>query len=406
MLSNKTIYTIVSRTLIAAANFALVIFSSHIWGDEGRGTIALIMADSSLIIILNNITSGSTLSFHTPKVSKNAIFSIALVGTFFTSLAGAVIFSFIQGFQHFGYLFMIPLLISYSTSLSLFLLGKQNIKMYNIFSVLPPVLILFFLSILYFGLNRTNIEEYFHAYYLSYSFVLIIGLVLIFGKSGFIFITDITAAKKVVSYGTKSEISYFIQFLNYRLAYFFISDWLGLASLGFFSVAVALSEAIWIISKSISAIHYSNIINTQDSFLRIKMTEKAAINSLLFSFIAIVVLYFVPDTVFTYTFGNDFAGVKQLTVYLFPGILAVAISNIYGHYFSGIGKMRILIVKSFLGLITTVVFIFLLLKRFELTGACITLNISYITSSVYLYIMFGLEKKKVLMKMPQTKKEI
>jgi O-antigen/teichoic acid export membrane protein len=191
-------------------------------------------------------------------------------------------------------------------------------------------------------------------------------------------------------------LSYFIQFLNYRLSYYFISAWLGLALLGIFSVAIAITEAVWVVSKSISAIHYSNIINSNNPVERIRMTEKAALNSFAVSLLALIVLFFIPESVFTFVFGNDFAGVKTLTIYLFPGIIAVAVSNIYGHYFSGTGKMRVLIIKSSTGLVATAVFLFLLLKKYELTGACITLDIAYLTSSVYLFIMFLKEKKKIL----------
>jgi O-antigen/teichoic acid export membrane protein len=207
---------------------------------------------------------------------------------------------------------------------------------------------------------------------------------------------NISDAKKIFHYGVKSETSYFFQFLNYRASYFFISAWLGLGSLGLFSVAIALTEAIWIISKSISSVHYSNIINTDDPVQRIKLTEKAALNSFLFSFAAIIIIYFIPEDIFTYAFGKDFTGIKPLIVYMFPGVIAIAVSNIYGHYFSGIGKMNILIIKSLLGLILTIAFIFILLKKYELTGACIILNISYITSSLYLYFMFRKEKKKII----------
>jgi O-antigen/teichoic acid export membrane protein len=150
-----------------------------------------------------------------------------------------------------------------------------------------------------------------------------------------------------------------------------------------------------VVSKSISAIHYSNVINTGNPLQRIKMTEKAALNSFVISVLALIVLFFIPETLFTFVFGEDFVGVKALTIYLFPGIIAVAVSNIYGHYFSGIGKMRILIIKSSIGLVATAIFLFLLLRKYGLTGACITLDIAYIASSTYLYIMFLKEKREI-----------
>ena len=396
MLSRETIFTIVTRFVVLITNFALVMISTHFWGDEGRGLIALIIADISIIVILNNVTAGGTLAFHTPKFDRDKIFSIAYPGVLITTITGAVIFSFIQGFDYFQYLFVIALLISFATTTSIYWLGKKNIKLYNLFTLLPPVLILVFLLILYFLFKKTNVEVFFYAYYLSYGTVWLTGLFSVFKNSRFKFRFDFNISRSIVIYGFKSELSYFIQFLNYRLSYYFISAWLGLALLGIFSVAIAITEAVWVVSKSISAIHYSNIINSNNPVERIRMTEKAALNSFAVSLLALIVLFFIPESVFTFVFGDDFAGVKTLTIYLFPGIIAVAVSNIYGHYFSGTGKMRVLIIKSSTGLVATAVFLFLLLKKYELTGACITLDIAYLTSSVYLFIMFLKEKKKVL----------
>jgi len=397
MFSKETVYTILTRTIVAFANFFLVIFSSRIWGDEARGIIALIMADVSLITILNNISSGSTLTFHTSKTTKNTIFSFAIPAILFTSFVGATVFSIIQGFNHLFLLFILALLISYSTSVSLYYLGKNQIKRYNLFSLLPSVLTPLFLTFLFYILGITNIEVYFYAYYLSFGVVTGIGFYTLFKNDSFKINFDKRISKNIINYGVKNEINYFIQFMSSRVSYFFISSWLGYAYLGIFSVAVAISEAIWIISRSISAVHYSNIINTENPSLRIKMTEKAALNSLVFTLIAIMIIYFIPDFFFTFLFGDDFAGVKSLIAYLFPGVIAVAVSKVYVHYFSGIGKMRILIIKSSLGLITTIVLIFLLLRRFELAGACATLNIAYITSSIYLFVMFKREKRGILL---------
>jgi len=395
MLSRETIFTIITRLVVLITNFALVVISTRLWGDEGRGLIVLIITDVSIIVILNNITSGGTLAFHTPKLDRNKIFSIAFTGMLLTSLIGAVAFAFIQGFGYFQFLFVIALLISLATTTTFHWLGKKDIKFYNLFTLLPPVLILAFLLILYYLFQITNVEVFFYSYYLSYISVWIIGLFSVFRKSRFYYSPDINTAKRVITYGLKSELSYFIQFLNYRLAYYFISAWLGLALLGIFSIAIAITEAVWVISKSISAIHYSNIINTNHPLQRIKMTEKAALNSFVISLLAIIVLFFIPESLFTLIFGNDFTNVKILTIYLFPGIIAIAVSNIYGHYFSGIGKMRILIVKSSIGLIATAIFLFLLLKKYGLSGACLTLDIAYIASSVYLYLMFQKEKKEI-----------
>jgi O-antigen/teichoic acid export membrane protein len=73
---------------------------------------------------------------------------------------------------------------------------------------------------------------------------------------------------------------------------------------------------------------------------------------------------------------------------LSPGILAIAVTNVYGNYFSAIGKLKILIIKSAVGVVFTVILSVILIPRLQITGACIVNAVSYIVSSTILVIAF------------------
>jgi O-antigen/teichoic acid export membrane protein len=101
----------------------------------------------------------------------------------------------------------------------------------------------------------------------------------------------------------------------------------------------------------------------------------------------------VPDTIYQMIFGDEFTGIRKYILYLFPGIIAIAVSNLYGHYFAGTGRLNILRDKSLLGLAASLILLPLLVKKYQLTGACISLDVSYVLSSLYLWIRFSKEKK-------------
>ena len=204
-----------------------------------------------------------------------------------------------------------------------------------------------------------------------------------------------TGIKSIFHYGINNEFNYFIQFLNYRLSYYFIAKILGLAQLGVFSIAVSITEAVWIISRSMSTIHYSNVINSDDKIKSRLETRSYARQSLLISLLVIGVTVLVPDSVYQFVFGKEFVEVKRFIIYLSPGVMAIAVSNLYGHYFAGVGKLNILRNKSLIGLGATIVLLPLLINKYQLTGVCITLNVSYIASSVYLWYKFISEKEKL-----------
>jgi O-antigen/teichoic acid export membrane protein len=168
---------------------------------------------------------------------------------------------------------------------------------------------------------------------------------------------------------------------------------LGLAQLGVFSIVVSISEAVWIISRSLSVIHFSNVINTDDIKQSRKETKVFAKQSLLISILILLIAGLLPATFYQFVFGTEFADVRKFILYLLPGILAIAVSNLYGHYFSGTGKLRILRNKSIIGLIATIILLPILIKKYQLNGVCISLNVSYILSSVYLWYNFHKEVK-------------
>ena len=91
-------------------------------------------------------------------------------------------------------------------------------------------------------------------------------------------------------------------------------------------------------------------------------------------------------------FGNEFGDIRKYILLLVPGIIAIAVSNLYGHYFAGSGRLKILRDKSLIGLAASLILLPLLVKKYQLTGACISMNVSYILSSLYLWFRFMKER--------------
>lgn len=393
MLTRNTTHTIISKFIILLANFGLVVFTTRIWGSEGRGEIALVIANVSIISIFSNIFCGSTVAYHAPRIQRNSLIGLALTGALIISLCGALIFSLLFEFRYFLPLFLIAFLLSLTTSFSSYWLGTNNITDYNLLTLLVPLLILATLLAFYFIFRINSLNAIYLAYYSGICIALIFAVTLLSKQEAFNFPEmSFTAVKSVLKYGINNEFNSLLQFLNYRLSYYFIIKLLGISDLGIFSVAVAVSEAVWIISRSMSAIHFSNVINTVDPIKNRNETVAFAKQSFLISLIVLVVAVLLPEPVFRLVFGEEFGDVKKLIIYLLPGVVAISVSNLFGHYFAGSGKLRILTYKSLIGLCTTIIILPFLIKQYQLTGVCIALNVSYILSSLYLWLTFRKEK--------------
>ena len=210
------------------------------------------------------------------------------------------------------------------------------------------------------------LNTYFQAYYAGTGATLSVGIagLLIFQNFG---VPEIKfeRIKSIVTYGVKNEFNYLIQFLNYRLSYYFIAKLLGLAELGVFSIVISVSEAVWIISRSMSAVHFSNVINSDDQLKSRHETIAFARQSLWISLLVLGISVLIPRSVYQFIFGDEFGEVKKFIILLIPGIISIAVSNLYGHYFAGIGKLKILRNKSLIGLAATLMLLPLLMKKYR-----------------------------------------
>ncbi|MBG0857985.1 MAG: polysaccharide biosynthesis C-terminal domain-containing protein [Bacteroidales bacterium] len=402
MLSRNTTLTIITKFIMLLANFGLVVFTTQLWGSGGRGEIALVIANISIILIFSNIFCGSTVAYHAPVIERNLLLAISLSGAIIVSLAGGIIFAAVFGWENFLPLFLITLLLSLISAVSSYWLGIKNITNYNLLSLLSPIFILAALAIFYFILNKTTLNIIWLSYYTGLSVVLIIAVAGLTRNELFkVPETGFSGIKSILHYGVNNEFNYLIQFLNYRLSYYFIAGMLGLDKLGVFSIVVAVSEAVWIISRSMSAVHFSNVVNSDDHLKSRQETVAFARQSFLISLTALAVAVLIPRTGYQFIFGEEFGSVKLLIIYLMPGILAISVSNLYGHYFAGTGNLKVLRNKSLAGLAATLILLPLLIKKLQLTGACISLNVSYIISSFWLWYVFMKEGRSAEVKAPE-----
>ena len=395
MLRGNTIWTIVTKFIILLLNFFLVVFTTQIWGTEGRGKIALVIANISIIAIFSNVFCGSTVAYHSGRERAGSLLGISLVWAIIISFAGAFVFSGIFGFSYFWQLLLISLLISLTNAISYFWLGKSNIKDYNLLTLYLPVFILTSLVILYFVLGKTSLNTFFLAYGIGTGVALTAGITGLLKKESLKFTgISIEGIKSIFNYGINNEFNYLIQFLNYRLSYYFVASMLGLTQLGIFSIVVSASEAVWIISNSMSTVHYSNVINSDDRIKNRHETVVLAKQTFLISAAILCISVLVPRSVYEFVFGNEFGDVRKLIIFLIPGIISVAVSNLYDQYFAGVGKLKILRDKSLIGLAAFLVLLPLLIKKYDLAGACISMDVSYILSSLYLWFRFRKEGKE------------
>jgi O-antigen/teichoic acid export membrane protein len=390
MLNIKTIFTISVRFLILLLNFGIVILTARLWGNDGRGEIALFLTNLSLILVGTNIVCGSSLAYYsnTIDISKQ-IMPIALFSAIISGIGAITCMIFTSSIKEAVFLLFSSILMSGVSALAVHYLGSNRIVHYNLVSLLPPSLNILIILIFQAVAPKFGTLTYYIATITSN--VLVLTAFLLQKRKNLFFTLSkiyLLETKKILQYGFANETNNFIQFLNYRFSYYIIVLFLGKDQLGLYSISVAIVESIWIISKSISSVQFAEIINMKNKEeSRILVTQNLR-NTVVLTVFAIFIMAILPESIFTYIFGKSFVGIQTYSIYLAPGILATAIANIYGHYFTALGNLKTVIIKSLAGLAASIVLSLGLIPQWGLAGACIATNASYMISASYLFLIY------------------
>ncbi|GAA5099255.1 polysaccharide biosynthesis C-terminal domain-containing protein [Chryseobacterium ginsengisoli] len=359
------------------------------WGSEGKGTISIVIADLTIVSFFANVFVGSSMSYFASKFKTEEILPFAYLWSILIGILIPVLFSFNHTLEYSNYLIALSVLSSLlAANVNLFV-GQQNIKLFNLYTVLQQIVHIVFIIIVVYLIKITSVNSYFLAQISCFGALFLVSTFQVLKHCDFKRISfSKEIGNKLFDYGWKTQLSAFLQFLNNRLSFYFLEYFKGIVSVGVFSVGIAFSEAIWTVSRSLSVVLYADIINNKNSNEAIEKTKISLRVSFLITLLFIVVMLIIPAQLYSMIFGKDFSQTKEIVLFLSPGILAIAVSNIIGYYFAGINKLRILNVKAMIGLIFTAISSFYIIPRWGIRGACVITSISYCLSSGLLFWRF------------------
>jgi O-antigen/teichoic acid export membrane protein len=394
----KILNTFGTKILAAALNFLIAIIISQTLGDSGKGTQALLLATISFILIFSDIICGASIIYLAPRHSFKKILVASTVW--------AALIAVVMGFAIWLFypklapdLILHVALLSFISSLSninfRFLVGKEEIKKANYNTLLQPVLLVLTLVVYYFIFKKIN-DEHCYGY--------IIGLYAAYGGTFLLGVWMLRkeyanlrhdkdreygpVLKDLFKYGFLNQTGHFVQFFNLRLSYYLLDRFIDTGSVGVFSNAVSLAEAIWIISSSIALVQYARIANADDRAYAQKLTLDLSKICLVISALAVIVLALLPPQVYIFVFGHEFGEMTGIIRILAPGVLFYCIFLILGHYYSGIGRYQMNTFAALCGLAVTCILGFTLIPRYDVTGAAITSAVSYTVNAIFLFIFF------------------
>lgn len=394
----KVLGTILSKVFTTGIGFLIVIITSKELGSSARGEIALMLLNISIIGLIQGIFNGSSLTFLTPRYS---FLKLTLVSNLFSILLSILLSTFFLGIHliekdHFNFLLILSLFQGALTSSQSLLLGKEKIVSFNYLEIIKSITLIGTLLMYFYVYKTISIEVTFYAYLASYGlpfFISILWLIPLFSQPNSERNSTSTLISDFFKFGFQIQLNNISQMINYRFCFFLIEKLKGKSELGIFSVAISISEAIWIVCKSIATFQYSRLVNTEDVHEKKRITLVSLHLSFLATFPLIVILLLLPTNFFTFIFGMDFNDLRPILFSLSFAVLELSYFTIINHYFTGIGLNKLNILGSIIGNITTVISGILLVPYLGSIGAGIATSISYFIMLIYLVYQFKKQSK-------------
>jgi O-antigen/teichoic acid export membrane protein len=398
---NKILGTTGTRILNAIFNLIILYLITNYIGSEGFGVIGLIIVAITIIQIFIDLLGGGSLVYFASRINQFALLVISYLWIAIVISGFTLIFFLLSTFlphyysdwipfnQEINVLILAVLNAFMQTHYSL-LIGKGMIKQYNIvFSIQISCLILS-LVIFIFVSSDYSFNSYVNSLKISYLVGGILSFIVLIRNLKYIPVKGIKGfVKQIFEFGIISQVANGFHILNKRISFYFINSSKGLSSVGVYNSGIQLTEGLRLIGQSISLVQFSEIANSTDKKFAENITIKLMKLSVILTFIGVLVLLLIPESIYQLIFTSEFKHLKTIIFALSPGVVALAANTIFSHYFSGLGNPKISLWGNIIGFMVTLVLAVFLIPLWGFLGAALTASASYISTVIYQYYIFN-----------------
>lgn len=385
----KIINTVVVKVLLALLSIFLLLLNSNYLGAVGLGTIALIVLEIAIYLLISNLVTGGSLVYYASRIETTELFIISYswMATITLLLYFTLSYFPFLSIEYLDHILLLGLIQSgVSTHINL-LAGKQQIKPFNFTSLIQGLVQVLSLSYFYFILKEKTVISFIYSTYIAYTAAYIYSLLKLLSYLKFkVLLPKKNTFSAVIQYGFFIQTANISQLLNYRLSYFLLEYYSGRSAIGQFTAGVQLSEGILLPSKSIGIVQYSRLSNTKSILKSAGLTLTLLKLSFIITLPFLLILIAIPNYLFVALLGEDFGMTSVVIGLMSVGIIMLASEVILSRFFSGSGHQKVNASSSTLGLIATLIFGFLLIPTFGFKGAAITYSLSF--SAMFIYMLF------------------
>lgn len=386
------VYSLITKGSVAIVNFLILLVTSRYLGVSSRGEISIFVLNLSITQIINEIYTGYSLVHFIPRYNFKRI---VLNGIFFTilfcSLSNALIVFLdkqVFGYNWLGYI--VSLIVIGNTFNCVLILGRENIRMYNVLSFAQPFLLLVGILVSIFFLHDYTFHSYVYPLIGSFVIAFLFSSVLVSGLSRRSNPKKEFSLQQIIGKGFAFQLTILFYIFVNRYSYYLLP---GIAQVGLYSSASSLMEALLIVVNSISPLLLAKVANHGDSEKSVNMTLALSKASFLFAVGVTLIVFLIPESLLIMVLGEGFLGIRELMLLYSPAVVMISLSGSMAYYFSAVGKQRLVLFCYLPGFAVTLLFAPFLIATYRGRGAAYSADIAYFLMSVAVCICFIVTNK-------------
>ena len=399
-LSAKLLSNLSLRISNVVAFLFITVLLTRLMGVEAFGFLSLMIVNLSVFNLFTSLGSDAAISYHTaaktlaePKiVSWLIIFTCAQI--LFFGLLELMVPHFFEkdGMTGYKWIYLIYLFaLSISEKYGALLNGKHLYLLVNRVIFFTNAVFLAVLAFFFFQ-NAVNVANttYF-IFFIVFQFFQAALLTFFYHKKFAIrFRLQLFSRNELrifFSYSLVAFVTNCIQFLAYRMDFWFVDFYRDDKSLGWYSLASRLVQFFFIASMSYASIIHPYISSVKQQYEKAKFVLLIKFMNLVNLLLGIA-LFALSRWVIPFLFGSEYSASVLPFQILLPGVLLFCITNVLAAYFSGLNLLKVNLIGSSLCFVLILLLDFLLIPSYGIVGAAITSSIGYSITTLYFITVY------------------
>lgn len=395
----NSLMTIITNIFLLFVGLFTSIIIARLLGPDKKGIYTIVLLLPSMIFTFLNFGINAGTVYFTGKkkfplstIIGNNLLIVIILGVISVIIGIGVIF--FLGDTYFAevprnYLLVgliiapLTLFIQFFTAI---LQGKEDFKRFNLTIIINKLVFLVLIFILFLYPEVSTVLLAYICGLIASVFVLYLWLIK--PQNNISIKLDRRYLNDLFNYGIKAYLANVIAFLNYRFDMILINFFLNPLAVGYYSVAVSISERIWLLSQSVSTVLLPRISSLESEEEKKNITALTSRVVVFITFIGTLLLYFLSDWLVPLLFSKAYVESIIPLKILLIGIFSLSFTKILANDLAGRGMPQYNMFTSMVALFTNIILNIYLIPIHGINGAAIATAISYSIQAIITILIY------------------